>query len=547
VPLVHFDVVIVGGGFAGAHAARALVKALGREQATRRVALIAERNVLVFHPMLAEVAGASLNPADVVNPLRQYCRGVTVLQGAVTEVDLKARCVTVDGGRFTRDQVIGFRHLALALGSVTDLSRVPGMAEHGWPLKGVADALRLRAAVINRLEEANLVGDHAVRKRLLTFVVVGGGYTGVEVAGQIHDLIKEAMRFYTRLREDQARVVLVHGGGQLLAEIGPKLGEYAAEVLRERGIEILLETRVAEATASRVSFESGEAIETHTIVSTIGNAPSPVVLDTARQLGLEPERGRMPTEPNFRVRGQREIWAAGDCAATPWEDRGEVKTAPPTAQFAQRAGKQMGQNIGRVLVAESERATAAEVDAALHRFRYRYRGQLASIGARQAVAELMGVHFRGFFAWCLWRMIYLSKLPGMMRKLRVTIDWTFEAIFARDISVVLPPASDTMRLIHLEPGEPMARRGDPVRAVGYLRRGRLEARAADGSLKQIAEGQVVDHEWADGDGRWKADLVATESSDLTLFRGRALELFTGELRLAPGVARAGRNGAGGAD
>jgi NADH dehydrogenase len=538
---MHFDIVIAGGGFAGAHAARALAKALGREEATRRVALVAERNVLVFHPMLAEVAGAALSPADVVNPLRQYCRGVTVLQGLVTEVDLAARTLTVDGGRFTRNQTIGFRHLALTLGSVTDLSRVPGMAEHGWPLKSVADALRLRAAVINRMEEANLVEDPVVRARLLTFVVVGGGYTGVEVAGQIHDLLHEVRHFYSRLRDAPLRVALVHGHAQLLAEIGPRLGEYTARVLRERGIELFLETRVAEATASRVVFADGRAIDTHTVISTIGNAPSPVVLDAARQLGLETERGRLPTEPTFRVRGQRELWAAGDCAATPWDDRGEVKTAPPTAQIAQRAGTQLGENLARVLRAEDEGADAAELDARLRPFRHRYLGQMASIGARRAVAEVMGFHFRGFFAWWMWRTIYLAKLPGVMRKLRVTIDWTFEAIFARDISVVLPPANETMRAIHLEPGEPMARRGDPVRAVGYVRRGRLEARSADGDVKEIAAGQVVDHEWADAEGRWRADLVATESSDLTLFRGRALDLFSqgGDLRLEPRHAGGG--------
>ncbi len=543
---MHYDVVIAGGGFAGAQAARALAAALGREEATRRVALIAERNVLVFHPMLAEVAGAALSPADVVNPLRQFCRGVTVLQGAVTAVDLAAKTLTVDGGRFTRNQVIGFRHLALTLGSVTDLSKVPGMAEHGWPLKSVADALRLRAAVINRMEEANLVDDPEVRARLLTFVVVGGGYTGVEVAGQLHDLLHEAREFYTRLKGEPIRVALVHGHAKLLAEIGPELGEYTAGVLRKRGIELFLEKRVAEATASRVIFTDGGAIETHTIVSTIGNAPSPVVLDVARRLGVAPERGRIPTEPTMLVKGQRDIWAAGDCAAVPWNDRGELKIAPPTAQLAQRAGRQLGANIARALRAEARAggtdrgrdARATGEAAGLRPFTYRYMGQLATIGARQAVAEVMGFHFKGFFAWWLWRTIYLAKLPGVMRRLRVTIDWTFEAIFARDISVVLPPPDEPLRAIHVEAGEHMARRGDLMRAVGYVRRGRLEAREADGKVTALGTGTVIDRDWADADGRWRADIVATESSDLTIFRGRALELLMGDLRIAPRAARA---------
>jgi NADH dehydrogenase len=165
-------------------------------------------------------------------------------------------------------------------------------------------------------------------------------------------------------------------------------------------------------------------------------------------------------------------------------------------------------------------------------------GQLATIGARQAVAEVMGFHFKGFFAWWLWRTIYLAKLPGVMRRLRVTIDWTFEAIFARDISVVLPPPDEPLRAVHLEQGEPMARRGALMRAVCYVRRGALEARTEDGESKRIPAGAVVDQEWADADGRWRADIVATESSDLTIFRGRALELLRGELRLAPRAAKA---------
>jgi len=164
---MEYDVVIAGGGFAGAYCARALGRALGKSEGERRIALVAERNVLVFQPMLAEVAGSSLSPIDVVNPLRQFCRGVNVLQGTIQRIDWASKTLSLDGGRFTRDHKVGFKHLVLALGSVTDLGSVPGMPEYGWPMKNVSDALRLRAALINRLEEANLVEDPAIRTRLL--------------------------------------------------------------------------------------------------------------------------------------------------------------------------------------------------------------------------------------------------------------------------------------------------------------------------------------------------------------------------------------------
>ncbi len=518
---MNFDIVIAGGGFAGAYCARELGRALGRTEGCRRVALIAERNVFVFQPMLAEVVGSTLAPMDVVHPLRQFCRNVNVLQGVIQRVDWAKKELVLDGGRFTRSHPVGFTHLVLALGNVTDLTAVPGLAEYGWPLKNVADALRLRAALINRLEEANLVDEPAVRARLLTFVVVGGGYTGVETAGQIYDFVREVHRFYTNLRDTQPRVVLVHGKGELLAEIGADLGGYARRVLVKRGLEVRLNTHVCEVTAERVHFAEGGTVEAHTVISTIGNAPNPVVLDLCRQLGLDAPKGRVPVAPTMRVPGHDTLWVAGDCAAVPWEDRGEMKLAPPTSQFALREGTQLGQNLARVLRGAEPRG-----------FRYRYQGQLASIGKHVAVAEIWGGHFRGFFAWWLWRTIYLAKLPGTLRKLRVMTDWTFELFFARDLGLVFPPHEDVLRSVHLEKGEELFRRGDPARAFACVRRGSLTFTAPGEPQLLLAAGSVLDEDLLDPAGMWRGDVTADGSgADLVIFRGRAFDLLRDGLRL----------------
>lgn len=516
---MNYDVVIAGGGFAGAYCARVLGKALG-EGAHRRVALVAERNVLVFQPMLAEVAGSSLSPADVVNPLRQFCRHVDVLQGAVQRIDWASKTLVLDGGRFTRNHEVRFKHLVLVLGTVTDLSRVPGMAEYGWPMKSVADALRLRAAIINRLEEANLVSDPAVRARLLTFVVVGGGYTGVETAGQILDFVKEAKHFYANLREYPLRVVLVHSRAHLLEEIGENLGDHARRVLERRGMEVRLDTRVAAATSSRVIFTNGDFVETHTIVSSIGNAPNPVVLDLCRQIGVEPVGGRVPVDAMMRVAGQPELWSAGDCAAVPWNDRGQIKVSPPTAQLALRQGQQLGANLARALRGE-----------ALRPFHYRYMGQLATVGSREAVAEVFGFHFSGFAAWWMWRTIYLAKLPGLVRKLRVMTDWTFELIFPRDLSLLLPPPEDVLRSIHMEAGESLVRQGDACRAFFFVKTGRLTLRSGDGVARDVRAGGVIDQAELVSGNLWACDIVAGERTDVVAFRGRALDLLRTHLRL----------------
>ena len=522
---MKFDIVIAGGGFAGAYCAKTLARSLGRPEGEKRVALISERNVLVFQPMLAEVAGSSLSPADVVNPLRHLCRGVVVLQGTIQAVDWANRQLVLDGGRFTRNHTVAFQHLVLALGGVTDLSIVPGMAEYGWPMRTVSDALRLRAAVINRMEEANLVADPQVKARLLTFIVVGGGYTGVETAGQLHDLVDQAKEFYVNLRNTPARVVLVHSREHLLLEIGAKLGHYARRVLEERRIEVVLNTRVTEVTATKVRLNDGSTIGACTVVSTIGNAPHPIVLSVCRQAGTGCERGRVPTDPSMRVRGQSHLWAAGDCAAVPWDDRGEAKIAPPTAQFAIRQGQQLARNLIRAWRGEE-----------LQPFRHRYLGQLASIGQRHAVAEVMGRHFRGFIAWWMWRTIYLGKLPGLARKLRVMIDWTFDVFFEKDISVLFPAPDDVLRAIHLETGELLMEEGSPVRAFFYVRSGEVRFGSVRGE-RTFGPGSVMDQEQLDEHDCWTGTAVAATSSDLIAFRGRAFELLRTDLRLVPQAAR----------
>jgi NADH:ubiquinone reductase (H+-translocating) len=518
---MEFEVVIAGGGFAGAYCARALGRAFGKDEGEEKVALVAERNVLVFQPMIPEVAGSSLSPADVVNPLRQFCRGVNVLQGTIQKIDCASKTILLDGGRFTRDHKVGFKNLVLALGSVTDMRSIPGMPEYGWPMKNVSDALRLRAALINRMEEANLVEDGETQTRLLTFVVVGGGYTGVETAGQLLDFIRQAHRFYANLRELTPRVVLVHGGDELLAEIGPQLGAYARGVLVKRGVEVRLNTKVSAVTAQRVILADGSGIDANTVVTTIGNAPNPIIMDVCKQLGIDAPKGRIPTEPTMRVAGFPFLWAAGDGASVPWIDKGKLKVSPATAQFAFRQGTLLGKNVFGALRGIEPRP-----------FQYRYMGQLATIGERAAVAEVFGFHFKGFLAWWMWRTIYLAKLPGTVRKLRVMIDWTFDLVFPRDISQILPPPEDAVRAIHLEAGETLFTQGTPCRGFFYVRQGALVLSTQGLPDRKVAAGTVIDQAELDSSNLWEASGTAAEPSDLIVFRGRLLEFLRRELRLA---------------
>ncbi|MDB6153334.1 MAG: copper transporter, partial [Chthoniobacteraceae bacterium] len=386
-PALQFDVVIAGGGFAAVYCARALARGLG-DEARNRVALVADQNFMVFQPMLAEVVGASLSPRHVVNPIRRLCSGVTVLRGSISSIDLPAGAMQVNAGDFTGNVSVEFKHLVLALGGIVDLSRVPGMTEHAFLLKNVGDALKLRSTIIDRIEEANLTSDAAAMERLLRFVIVGGGYSGVETAGQIRDLGDEILGLYPRLPKELFRVILIHSGPHLLPEINESLGRYCEENLRGRGVEIILGSRVSGMTASKV-YIGERSFETHTVVSTVGNAPHPMLVSLCTDNSIELDRGRVVTDDTLKVKDHPGLWAAGDCAAVPMPVKNApvpetVKAAspftpqpfcPPTAQFAVRQGTLLGKNLASVLGGKGE----------VESFKFTGLGELASIGHRAAV------------------------------------------------------------------------------------------------------------------------------------------------------------------
>jgi NADH:ubiquinone reductase (H+-translocating) len=507
---MKFETVIAGGGFAGAYCAKTLAHCLGA-RSVERIGLIAEQNVMVFQPMLAEVAGASLSPLDVVNPLRLFCRGANVLRGKIRGIDLEKRQLTLDAGRYTRNMTVEYEHLVLALGSIVDLSRVPGMPEHSLVLKNVGDALKLRATIINRLEEANLESDRDVLIRLLTFVVVGGGYSGVETGGQILDLVNDVKRFYHDLKRVQIRVVLVHSGPHLLPEVGKSLGQYAERKLRQRGMEIILNARVISMTANKVFLNNGQSIESNTVLSTVGNAPHPVIVDLCKRYGLEDYKGRIVTEPTMQVKGQERLWAAGDCAAVPVKNQ---PASPPTAQFAQRQGKLLGKNIARCLKEEQPEA-----------FYHKNLGQLAAIGHRTAVADILGMKFSGFIAWFIWRTIYLFKLPGLQRKLRVMVDWTMDLFFPRDISLLLPAPTKLLQEVRLEKGDVVFHAVEPAFSFYIIKDGRIDLFDGDRRFESLTAGQNFGERTLLGDGTWRFSAIAAAPSTLVTVSREAFETF----------------------
>ena len=408
-------ILILGGGFGGIYTALELEKIFGRD-ANVEITLVNKENFFLFTPMLHEVAASDLDITHIVNPVRKLLRHVRFFDGDVESIDLPNKRVAVSNGAEHHHHDLEYDHLVIALGTITHFYNLPGLEARALTMKSLGDAIHLRNQIIEHLEEADFECCAAKRKPLLTVVVAGGGFSGVETIAAVNDFLREAIKFYPNLRENMLRLVLVHPGVLILPELGDKLGAYAQEKLAARGVEIHVNKKVASVTDRGVTLSDGTMVETNTIVWTAGTSPNP-------HLGGLPcakERGRVKVNECLEVSEWPGVWALGDCACIP--DLTTGKTCPPTAQHALREGKVLARNIAAAIRGGQKKP-----------FVFKTIGQLASIGRRTGVARVFGINFSGFIAWWMWRTIYLSKLPRFEKKFRVALDWTLDLLFTKDI------------------------------------------------------------------------------------------------------------------
>jgi NADH:quinone reductase (non-electrogenic) len=410
-------VLILGGGFAGLEVAQNLEK-IFKQRDDVEITLVNQNNYLIFTSMLAEVVSSSIEATNIVIPLRECLKKASFKELIADSIDLGKKTVTCHRADTHELKTLEYDYLVLAMGSATGYHGVEGAEEYSFPLKNLADAMELRSHVIDMFEMADLEEDHGVRRSLLTFTVVGGGYTGIEVAAELNDYVGASRRFYRNVKPDEVKVVVIDPGDRIMHEMSEGLAEYGLALLKKRGMEFRLKTRISKVTAGSVETADGGKIETHTAIWAAGTSPQPVIAS----LPCADAKGRIEVNEYMEVAGYPGVWALGDCAVIPDPHTG--KPYPPTAQHATREGKRAAHNVAAAINGkEGDRRP----------FIYQTQGMLAPLGHRSAVAEIKGLRFSGFFAWLLWRGIYLGKLPGWDRKVRVAIDWLLDIFLPKDI------------------------------------------------------------------------------------------------------------------
>lgn len=499
------QVLILGGGFAGVYTARHLEKLLRPDEVT--ITLVNRENYWVYQPMLPEVISGSIGLTNVVSPIRRLCPRTNLIMREVENIDLNKQIVTISPGFRPRHLQLKYDYLVIALGNITNFHGMPGMIENAMPFRTLADAIALRNHLIHVLEEADVEDNPEQRRALLTFVVGGGGFSGVEVMAELGDFVRSVKQNYRRLRDQPHRCVIVQAGDRILPEMSEALADFAQRILRQRGIELVLNDRLKAATSERAILQSGTDIPCRTLISTVPSALPPVV----QRLDCPKERDRLLVNTGLELNGyEGKVWALGDCAF--------VKTVagtkvPPTAQHATREAATAAVNIA-VAVRGGKRA----------QFAFEGLGTFGSLGRGAAVAQVFGANISGLPAWLLWRYIYLSKMPGLNGKVRIATDWLLRLVFGPELVQTKVASESNIQTQHFEPGDFIFRQGDLGNSVYVIEEGECEVLREHEGLQQrlatLTRGEYFGEMALLSDGTRNASVCARSSLDALIIPKR---------------------------
>ena len=412
-------IVILGGGFAGVECTRQLEKDL-RDNSSTEITLVSEDNFLLFTPMLPQVASGTIQTRNIVVPIRTIIKKARFYEARVKDIDPATRKVSLWGTPEKPGIVLDYDYLVVALGSETNFFGMSDLENNAFRMKTLNDAVTVRNRVIDMLEQADNETDEEVRRSLLTFVIVGGGFAGIETAGELHDLLVDATKYYPNVSREDVVVIVLEALPSILPGFSEKLAKFTLDKLIGGGIQIRLKTAVTRFDGSEVEIkgeEGTESIQTKTLIWTAGVTP----VNTIKRSIFKMNRGKMVVDDYLEADGYPGVFAAGDCALS--IDPSTKRPYAPTAQLAEAHAKSIAANLNAVINGQSKR-----------RFAYIPRGQMAVIGKRTAIASVFGMNVQGIVAWILWRNIYLSKVPTFSKRVRLMLDWIEDTLFDRDIA-----------------------------------------------------------------------------------------------------------------
>ena len=514
-------ILILGGGFGGVYTAVHLEKLMtAAERKATEIVIVSRDNYIVFQPLLPEVISGSVQLNHVISPIRRLAKTARLFTREVEAIDIANRTVKLSPGAKPAPSMITYDHLVIALGTRLDYSKIPGMREHACPFKYLGDALYLRNQLVRALEEAEAESDPELRRALLTFVVAGGGFSGVECIAEINDFLREAVQSYHKISEKDLRLILLQRGDRILPELTEGLSAFASRLLMKRGVEIQFGTSLKAVSADAVVIEIASSqqtrvIKTRTIVATVPAGPHPLL----SMLPLPQERGRIKVDEGMEVAEAPDVWALGDCALVKQVDG---MFSPPTAQHALRQAKTCAQNI-----LASMRGTKKHV------FAFTGLGKMGSLGRRSAVAEIFGIRLKGLVAWMLWRGVYVTKFPGLDGQLRLIADWILDAFLPRDITQLRLFHEEGVHREHFEPGENVFKAGDVGDKVYFIAKGEAVVLEDDKILATLGQGEVFGETALVCNRERNATVRAQTALDLVVVNREAFHELLGNL---PGMS-----------
>lgn len=513
-------IMILGGGFGGIYTAMYLEKALGREEKKRvEIILVNRENYTVFQHFLPQTISGTIKISNCIVPIRRLAPGTHLHTREIKEINLEKKWVCLAPGFRPKPLYLDYDHLVLAVGSQIDYSSVPGLREHAITFKYLKDALHLRNNLVRVLEEAEIETVATERNKLLTFVVVGGGLPGVECIAEMNDFLRIALRSYKMIRNEELRIILIQSDKRLLPEADERLAEYTRNIFEKRGVVICLNTRLKAITADSIVIqdETNEkeiTLSTRTVVVTGPTVQHPVL----KSLPCKLEQGRIKTTGFLNVPGMSNIWALGDCAAVPQIDG---ITSPPTAQHALRQAKTCAHNILAQMRGKKPRA-----------FKFTGLGKLVSLGSGTAIADIFGFKYYGFFAFLLWRLVFLLEFPGIDGKFRILADWIMDIFLPKKITQEGLHQQDAVTQEHFEPGQIIIKRGDYAEKIYFIVRGEVEVHREGKGVAIIKQGEVFGEMALVSDRPRNSDIRARTALDvISVYR----ESFERLLHHMPGM------------